>query len=224
LDEYGLARADRRHPINVQKQITIHTISPLLTLSQIVSFEISHVYPLRISQSDIERIAASWPVIQNLILNCAPIVSSEPSTLTPYALLPFAKHCPHLERLGIYMDASVVDVPPSLPLEPFKDLTLLCAGVSHITDKESVALFLSRILPLRCQVECGILWSPEFAGEQLRKELEKRFDIWTEVEHLVPVLTRSRFQERERLLSRSLHTLISHVVEREIAAQNNDST
>jgi hypothetical protein len=205
LDEYGLVRADRPHPDAQQrtssmKQITIEHLRPLLTISNLVSFEISHVYPLLLVQSDIEAIAMAWPLIQNLVLNCAPIVAFEPSLLTPYALLPFAKRCPHVERLGIYMNASNVDVPPSLSLEPFKDLRLLCAGVSHIADKESVALFLSRILPPHCQVECGILWSPEFAGEMLRKDLEQRFDVWTEVEQLVPLLTKSRLQEREILL------------------------
>ncbi|KAJ2915065.1 hypothetical protein MD484_g5347, partial [Candolleomyces efflorescens] len=83
------------------------------------SFEISHHLPMDLSQEDVEMIAQRWGgCIEKLTLCCEPMaafgLSQTPSTnshrwgttLTLAALLPFARHCPELRELGLFVDAT----------------------------------------------------------------------------------------------------------------------
>jgi hypothetical protein len=96
----------------------------------------------------------------------------------------------------------------------FKTLTTLSVGVSQIEDEGAVALFLSRLCPLGCEIECGAVWNSTLqdhtnvdggnAGsttglvpEELLREVTERCTKWNEVRRMLPFLTRSRIEERE---------------------------
>jgi len=78
------------------------------------------------------------------------------SNLTLRALLPFARNCPNLRKLGLYLHATETDLPSVSEIpRPLSKLSELHVGLSNIEDPEAVALFLSRICPADCSIEAG---------------------------------------------------------------------
>ncbi|KAF8968543.1 hypothetical protein BDZ97DRAFT_1902880 [Flammula alnicola] len=173
--------------------ITIDTLKPALKLPNLTSMEIVHQYPLSLTQQDVELLATSWPSIETLLLNTEPVYLAQ-SNLTLEALLPFARHCRRLQHFGLFIDASSsVDVPHLSSLTssfvPFQSLRRLSMGISIITDDNTVALYLSQLLPLECRIDCGITWD---------EDRPDRCEAWSRVAELVPVLAKLRMEERER--------------------------
>jgi hypothetical protein len=91
----------------------------------------------------------------------------------------------------------------------FNKLTKLSMGVSDIQDDGAVALFLSHICPIGCEVKCGVTWHTDLedmshdndssrAAEELIREVTKRCAKWNDVERMLPLLTRLRMEERAR--------------------------
>jgi hypothetical protein len=82
-------------------------------------------------------------------------------------------------------------------------------GVLSI-ENEGVVLFLSRLCPLGCKIDCDVSWTTtieeesedddvDFATRLMAKELlgevTKRCAKWNEVGRMLPLLTRSRMEE-----------------------------
>ncbi|KAJ7773058.1 hypothetical protein B0H16DRAFT_1363088 [Mycena metata] len=188
-------------------RINFATLRPLQNFPNLNIFEIIHQYPLDLQLEELEQLARSWPSLRKLILNNEPVISDE-SSLTLKALLPFARHCPELEQLGLFINASTADLPstyhadlpPAYQSKPFSKLRRLSMGVSLIADEGSIALFLSQICPLNTDVECGITWeTPEQREEQaLLAVIQERCVKWAKVLELLPLLTKLRMEERER--------------------------
>jgi len=153
------------------------------------------------------------------MLNCdpVPLLDPEPASLTLSALIPFAQHCPDLRELGLFVSGTVpaVDPPPLPPacsvkaaLQPFRKLTRFCVGLSSISDPAPVALFLSQLCPLGCDIVAGVSWPdgfgiPETEGDavildQMQRHASEWYDNWKEVSRVLPLLTTLRFEERER--------------------------
>jgi len=190
-----------------EMSITIDTIKPALKLPNLTTLELVHQYPLSFKQSDLELLASSWPSLETLLLNTEPVFLKE-SNLTLEALLPFAKHCPQITHLGIFVDATIDEL--TMPTVQFQSLKRLSMGVSVIDHDNPVALYLSQILPLGCKVDCGITWDEAKEVEhELSHTVQNRCDLWTKVSELLPVLTKLRMQERERtrLLEKELDDL-----------------
>lgn len=82
--------------------VAYSTLQPLLRL-KLTSFIFEHTRALDITDADIEVLAQSWPAIRVLSLNRHPVVL-EPSKLTMRSIISFARWCPQLETLGIYVD------------------------------------------------------------------------------------------------------------------------
>lgn len=179
--------------------LTIDTIKPILKLPNLTSFEFVHHYPLCLSPEDIELFARSCPSIETLLLNTEPVFLTE-SKLTLDSLLPFAKHCPRLSHLGLFVDAT--DVPefsPTAPPKPFTNLSRLSMGVSIISDDASPALYLSQLLPSTTEIDYGITWDEDqHTSEALINIVRDRCDLWDRVAQAVPMLSTLRMQERER--------------------------
>jgi hypothetical protein len=124
-----------------------------------------------ISHDNIIELATNWPSLESLILACEPInIPSEPSlhTLTLLSLIPFARYCPNLHTLGLFINATTADLATPVDtrtytVDPprFKKLSKLSMGVSRITDPGAVALFLSQLCPLECEIEYGVTWECE---------------------------------------------------------------
>ncbi|TFK35690.1 hypothetical protein BDQ12DRAFT_611416 [Crucibulum laeve] len=190
-----------------QRRITMDDLRPLLRCPNLTSLELVHQYPLDIYQDDVASLAASWPSLENLLLNNEPVTMNK-STLTLRALLPFARHCPKLHSLGLFIDASAEILPSEYIPDsvsvltqhpPFESLRKLSMGVSIIEEAGPVALSLSHIVPLSCKIDSGITWeeSPHAASEVTRI-INMRCTLWDEVGQLLPLLTRLRTEERKK--------------------------
>ncbi|KAJ7274534.1 hypothetical protein B0H12DRAFT_403347 [Mycena haematopus] len=193
--------------VPIAERINYSTLRPVQNFPNLTIFEITHQYPLDLKLADLEQLARSWPSLRKLILNNEPVISDECS-LTLEALIPFAKYCPELEQLGLFINASTadlssnfqVDLPPSYQSKPFVKLRHLSVGVSLLGDENAVALFLSQICPLNTHLECGVTW--DIDGEHERGELVQtisdRCVKWAKVAEVLPLLTKLRMEERER--------------------------
>ncbi|KAF8553097.1 hypothetical protein OG21DRAFT_1414929, partial [Imleria badia] len=188
------------------QQLSYATIKPILTFPNLSSFELVHKYPLKITLEDIEDLASKWPHLKNLMLNAEPLFIHEAAfTLDLRALMPFARHCPRLRELGLYINATEAEIPSSsTPLEPFGTLHTLALGTSHVRDTSAVATFLSRICPSPCRLDMGITWTEfgsaedRFLPAPLMYMLQMRCSTWHAVEKLLPALIRLRREEKER--------------------------
>lgn len=190
----------------VDQQLSYATIKPVLTFPNLTSFELVHKYPLKITLDELEDLATKWPNLESLTLNVEPLFIDENAfTLDLRALLPFARHCPRLHLLGLYINATEAEIPSSsTPLESFSALRTLAIGTSQVRDTSAVATFLSRICPSRCTLDMGITWTEfgcednRFLPPDLRYLLQRRCSAWQAVEKLLPALIRLRREEKER--------------------------
>ncbi|KAF8207595.1 hypothetical protein K438DRAFT_2078157 [Mycena galopus ATCC 62051] len=193
--------------VPTEERINYSTLRPVQDFPNLTIFEITHQYPLDLKLADLEQLARSWPSLRKLVLNNEPVVSNE-CPLTLEALIPFAKYCPELEQLGLFINASTadlpsnyqLDLPPSYRSRPFVKLRRLSMGVSLIVEAGAVALFLSQICPLETYIECGITWEIQGDREQheLFQSIVDRCAKWAKVDELLPLLTKLRMEERER--------------------------
>ncbi|KAF9524767.1 hypothetical protein CPB83DRAFT_773231 [Crepidotus variabilis] len=184
-------------------KITMDHLKPIFKLPNLRSLELLHHHSLALQQTDIENIAFSFPAMETLILNNEPVILDE-SSLTMEALGSFARHCPYLTHLGLFIDTTGIQasLSPSAAMDliPFKSLRRLSMGVSIITDDNAASLYLSHILPVGCTVDCGITWDETvFAARDVYKNVQDRCELWTKVDRVLPVLVRLRVEEKERL-------------------------
>ncbi|KAJ7104266.1 hypothetical protein B0H15DRAFT_809280 [Mycena belliarum] len=185
--------------------LSFSTLSPLQNFPNLTIFELIHQNPLVLTVDDLDQLARSWPSLRKLILNNEP-AASDNSSLTLNALLPFARHCPELEQLGLFINASTADLPSTYSTDvtsashkPFTKLQRLSMGVSLIDDEGAVALFLSQICPLSTEIEYGVTWETDALVEvPLIEEMADRCTKWQKVAELLPLLTKLRMEERER--------------------------
>ncbi|KAG1772489.1 hypothetical protein EV702DRAFT_1033633 [Suillus placidus] len=184
-------------------QITFNTLTPLLSFPNLVTFQVTHKYPVNITLEGIEELACRWPSLESLSLNEEPLVMHE-FTLDLRALVPFARHCPKLRRLGLFIDAKPATIPLTLELKPFAALRFLSVGTSRARDPEAVAAFMSHLCPRKCKLEIGVTWtsfgvrSCRVLDDDVRIEISKRFHSWKSVKDILPVLIQLRREEREK--------------------------
>ncbi|TRM67010.1 hypothetical protein BD626DRAFT_167728 [Schizophyllum amplum] len=204
--------------------VTLETLRPLFGCANLISFEILHQHPLRLSFTDLDELARKWPSLERLILNSEPPDAGS-AALTLRALLPFAAHCPRLRSLGLFIHASRLDIPTAYiehgtdaltALPAFKEPILLSMGVSviHEEDVEQVALFLSQVCPVGADLEAGVTWElmEDEAGHmdpEMAATIDARCEKWHRVREFLPLLTQLRKQEsdRARMLESSLREL-----------------
>jgi len=197
--------------------ITLDTIKPAFRLPVLTLMELLHQYPVSLSLGDLETLAKQWPSIETLILSNEP-VHLIASPLTFDALLPFARHCPRLTHLGLFIDATNENhsLNPYLPtyspsqIPTLPSLQILSMGVSIAKDDHKAALALSQVLVAGCKVECGITWDERFeVSAEISETVQKRCAVWVDVAGMLPVLVKLRMEERERtrLLEKELEVL-----------------
>ena len=197
------------------KHTTLDSFRPLLSCPNIKTFEILHPYSFDLQLEDIEEIASKWPSLETLKLNNDPVIF--PAHESPFAyqslptlrsLLPFARHCPRLQHLGLFLRASMTDIPAAHELQSFQRLECLSMGVSYLAEEGPVTHFLSQICPVGCRVESSDKLEGE-VGELLRRR-------WKTVDEWLPLLMRSRMEERRRM--REENTERVRALEAELAA------
>ncbi|KAI0643505.1 hypothetical protein C8Q79DRAFT_184910 [Trametes meyenii] len=200
-----------------EDKITWNTLRPLLKFSKLIDFELHWDTPLAITQDDLEQLAMSMPAIEVLMLNSEPIPTPEAPPLTLRALIPFARHCPKIRELALYVDASADhldaatrELHDTLPSVRFRALRMLSVGLSRITAPEPVAIFLSLLCPPECKVAAGVSWSngPQALEPENAQARATLADIWTsavqwhmhwmEVDRMMPLLTKVRLEEHTR--------------------------
>ena len=211
IDYISTPTADVNAPLATRPRLNWDALRPLLNLPNLVVFEMRWDLPILITQPEVEELASKWPSLEVFLLNCEPLDPGEEATLTLRALLPFARHCPNLRELGLYINAAqAADLDPAsrgLSVKPFRKLKRLCMGLSSISDPGPVALFLSRLCPLGCELTSGVTWPEGFgmaetmsnsdALDALQMTAGVWWEKWTEAARVLPLLTKLRIQERE---------------------------
>ncbi|KAI0668069.1 hypothetical protein C8Q78DRAFT_1048133 [Trametes maxima] len=200
-----------------EDRITWNTLRPLLKFSKLTDFELHWDTPLALTQDDVEQLAMCMPAIEVLMLNSEPIPTLETPPLTLRALIPFARHCPKIRELALYIDASANDLDAAthelrdaLPSVRFRALRMLSVGLSRITVPEPVAIFLSLLCPPECRIGAGVSWpnGPQALEPEDAEARATLADIWThamqwhtrwmEVDRMLPLLTKVRLEEHSR--------------------------
>lgn len=183
--------------------LTLDTLKPLLNCPHLTTFELMYPIPLCLSLDDLETLTSSWPTLEVIDLNREPVVLGtaleKQSNLTLRALLPFARNCPDLRKLGLYLHATEADLPTihEIP-RPFTKLTDLHVGISSIEEPQAVALFLSHICPTDCIIEAGMCWPnvDSFVDQTSRSTMHERVVAWSEVDFYLPLSVKLRNEER----------------------------
>jgi hypothetical protein len=190
------------------KQITFDTLRPVLSFPNLTTFELMHTYPVNITPEEIEELASRWPSLEHLCLNEEPLVMHD-FTLDLQSLIPFARHCPKLLQLGLFMDASATKIHPMQELNPFTSLEFLCVGTSLAGDRCAVAAFLSCLFPPGCQLDAKITWT-SYGGRSCRGldtdlllAIENRFSHWDSISDLIYSSSQGGKEEIEGPMGRS---------------------
>ena len=183
--------------------LTLDTLKPLLDCPHLTTFELMYPIPLCLTLDDLETLTSRWPTLEVIDLNREPVIlgpaMGTQSSLTLRALLPFARNCPNLRKLGLYLHATETDLPSVSEIpHPFSELTELNVGLSSIGEPEAVALFLSRICPADCSIEAGVCWSyvDTFVDGASRMVMEERINAWDEVNFYLPLSVKLRYEEK----------------------------
>lgn len=110
--------------------------SSFAAFTRLTSLLITMPFRIRFTHENIEQLLSSLPVIEELYLNCSHIIlrgdgHSTPSTPSIHILSDFAKWCPGLTELGLFVDCRTLPLLTDKP-EHTLELTRLNLGVSHI--------------------------------------------------------------------------------------------
>ena len=183
--------------------LTLDTLKPLLNCPHLTTFELTYPTPLCLTLDDLETLTSRWPTLEAIDLNREPVILGPAlgirSNLTLRALLPFARNCPNLRTLGLYLHATETDLPLTSEIpHPFTKLINLNVGISSIGEPQAVSLFLSRICSADCDIEAGAYWiyGESFVDETSRAVIQYRSDAWKKVNNYLPLSVKLRQEER----------------------------
>ncbi|PSR94375.1 hypothetical protein PHLCEN_2v4460 [Hermanssonia centrifuga] len=201
----------------------LDTLRPLMACSRLKVFELRWDYQLNLSESDLEKLAISWPYLEVLKLNSEPLPELTPPILTVEAILPFARHCRRLRELGLYIDGEHVPARQSASPQPFHFLEALVLGSSPIGAVEPMALFLSQLCPLSCRIVAGVRWPDAFgiamdhAGimDDRRMKMPEWWVKWNDVGKVLPLAIQARLEERGRMTALAREMDMLNVCRRE---------
>ncbi|KAJ6622858.1 hypothetical protein B0H10DRAFT_2011722 [Mycena sp. CBHHK59/15] len=168
-------------------------LQPVYAFRNLVHFEIRHPYPLGLDQNDIEEIASELPsTVELLVLNDDPTLFRSGTQLTLLAILPFARHLPHLKVLGLFMDAVAIDGLVVQDPPCFKNLEKLVVGVSDVAGHREVGMYLSKLLMFSscCEIQAR--------SQITTAEPIARIKRWQPMNELLPLLTAARREEASK--------------------------
>ncbi|KAF8999302.1 hypothetical protein BDQ17DRAFT_1427914 [Cyathus striatus] len=135
------------------KGLTYDAINPLLVFHNLLNIQIDTPRGLYLSDySETKAMASSWTRIKILMFKLPPYCQSgKESKITVADLLPFAEYCPHLEKLGLFIDGcSAPNIHEGKLGHGLTQtaLTELRVGDSHAcNDAFPIAAFLSSVFP-----------------------------------------------------------------------------
>lgn len=102
-----------RHTPPMMSTVECLRFADLISISnftQLRSFTIVHPFTLNVTDDDLERLAPRLPRIQRLFLNHHPALT-RPTDVTLRSLQTFAKFCPELQELGLFLNGMEVVEP-----------------------------------------------------------------------------------------------------------------
>ncbi|KAK7045166.1 hypothetical protein R3P38DRAFT_189149 [Favolaschia claudopus] len=164
--KFGREVGNEISPVNTTNAIIPNTLHPLLLFGHLSSVTIHTLAGFDLDDDICVAMAQAWPSLQNLSLRLpndhlvllGALIPNTMPRINVTALIAFAHHCPHLQRLELAVNATSLgnsDVEQSatrLP-EPQEKLAFLNVLYSPIEDPPLVAQFLRQIFPaLRCAV------------------------------------------------------------------------
>lgn len=160
-------------------------------------FVVAHPYPVCVTLDDINDIARNRPLLLQFVLNCDPPILSGDHQLLLAALVPFARHCPNMEILGLFFGASTSSLSMAEEdLETFKKPIALKVGTSDINEDVGPATrFLAQVCPLGCEIEVFEDWPGKFGVRrrslgEVQKLLQVRETRWSQVQCMLPLLAK----------------------------------
>ncbi|KAJ7222728.1 hypothetical protein B0H12DRAFT_1269419 [Mycena haematopus] len=167
---------------------------PLFTLTTLTSVTLAGPVGLDLDDTAAADIARAWPQLTSLDLGGSAFQPVPPRT-TLRALFAFARHCPHLLRLSLPINAhsipkwrnakTVADARPTQ-----RCLMSLNVGDSPVGAPLDVAAYLSVIFPKLKWVSAGKMRDAPVPAEVLAGQRK-----WKAVEEALPVLRRVRAEE-----------------------------
>lgn len=200
-------------PPPADARLSLNTLRPLTACSGLVILKLRWNYQLHLTDSDLDILAPSWPSLEVLHLHSEPIPELTAPLLSARALLPFARHCPRLHSLALYIDGdAAAPLPaPDTPVAPFRALRTLAFGSSPLSAAEPMALFLSMLCPPQCVVSAGVRWPDAYgialdrAGvmDDRRQRMAEWWARWGEVARLLPLMAKACVDERTSDLARA---------------------
>lgn len=113
-----VARLEVSAHVAFVEPITISALVQLLLFKELTHCHVEHTLPLDISDDDMDVLSTGMPRLRYLSLNRHPAVLY-PSQLTLNSLATFARHCPKLEFLGLYLNSLIpVDASSAISFGP----------------------------------------------------------------------------------------------------------
>ncbi|KAH7926839.1 hypothetical protein BV22DRAFT_1127844 [Leucogyrophana mollusca] len=172
---------------------TMQIIRPLLSFSLLKELHLDLLNMLHIDDIDLQEIASSLPSIERLNLGTRYFWEETPK-LTLNGLIVLLTHCPQLRKLGLVIDATVLD--PVTQEKPGggvmnTTITTLSVGCSKIHDPTKVAVLLSAILPSLNRIVVETF-------PRQNSDREARQDKWKEVVEHVQLFAKTRGQEGQK--------------------------
>ncbi|THV03095.1 hypothetical protein K435DRAFT_836026 [Dendrothele bispora CBS 962.96] len=169
-------------------RIQMKHLKPALACSTLTEFHLEHPYALALDNNDIEEITSHLKALEVFVLNTCVDETPKPTTsLTLETLLSFARHCPHIREIGLFLHDNVSvstskAILAKFPSTSLQNLHRLEVGDSHITNPMAVASFLGEILPLGVEIDYS-----ESCAE------------WKQVDDLLPIFLEKAIQPRKKV-------------------------
>ncbi|RDB22929.1 hypothetical protein Hypma_009867 [Hypsizygus marmoreus] len=147
-------------PYDTLYTLRYDTFQPIVSFSRLVTLHIRHHAALMWTADQLTDLAHSLPRIQSLFLNENPLEMPTWPAASIQILSAFARSCPKLTDLAIFLDA--LDSFNPGQSEPFRVLSTLRMGWSPISSaswEDVVALFI-QLLPNKCVIDINEVHRP----------------------------------------------------------------
>jgi hypothetical protein len=179
-----------RSPVAPHLDITVDMLRPLLSFVNLQKIIIRSCHRFKLDNDFVGAMAKAWPHLRVLQLGSYGSWGGQ-LDVTLAGLVPLVQHCPNLRRLGIVIDATVVDHSLDIPASNTK-LKALSLGDSLIEDPASVAACLSGLFPFLNSI-AG--WNNSIHWFSIEDRAKYR-GRWDEVVRLTKIFADVRQMER----------------------------
>lgn len=173
LRQFSLCRRGAPHQppealVTAEASLPFGVIKPFLGFGALQKFVLQHPLALHLEPEEIDIIARSWPLIEELDLNSAPCTILTTHAVSIFALQSFAKLCHKLTSLSVFISCRKPLIPQGGTIHrstvPFTRLKTLFFGTSVCDPDDKTWAFLIRALPPLCEIDASSRAYP-FVGQ-----------------------------------------------------------